>query len=89
MSAASGQNNAKLTTEVLKKFALTTVLRHSTKLSYIKELHSDISEPKLPRKRKDPARFEVGSGAYSYPQTAEDRYRQTYFESLHLNCLSC
>ena len=48
-----------------------------------KQPHTDILEPKLSRKRKAPARFEVGSGEHFYPQTA-DYYRQIYFEALDL-----
>ena len=85
MSAASGQRNAKLTMEVLnqiknddcfKAFYETVLLK--------KQPHTDISEPKLSRKRKAPARFEVGSGKHFYPQTAENHYRQVYFEALDL-----
>ena len=85
MSAASGQRNAILTMEVLnqirnddcfKAFYETVMLK--------KQPHTDISEPKLARKRKAPARFEVGSGEHFYPQTAEDHYGQIYFEALDL-----
>ena len=47
-------------------------------------MHSEFSEPEYSRKRKARARFEVGSGAHLYSQTAEDRHRQTHFEALAL-----
>lgn len=42
----------------------------------------DVSEPRLPRRRKAPKRFEVGSGECYFPDTVEDYYRKFYFEVL-------
>lgn len=42
----------------------------------------DVSEPQLPRKRRAPRRFEVGSGEHYFPDTVEEYYRRFYFEVL-------
>ena len=41
-----------------------------------------IGDPELPRKRKAPARFEVGSGPHHFPSTAKEHFRQVYYEAL-------
>lgn len=48
----------------------------------LKEVNVD--EPQLPRRRKVPARFEIGTSEGSHPSTPEDMYRQQYFD-----CLDC
>ncbi|CAB4030796.1 zinc finger MYM-type 1-like [Paramuricea clavata] len=85
MSSISGQHNTKLTTEVLKgirneecfKSFFQTILKK-------KEALKDISEPEVPRKRKAPARYEVGEGEPWYPKTSEDLYRKICYEALDL-----
>ena len=42
-----------------------------------------VNEPVLPRKRKAPVRFELGSGIGHHPNTSKDLFRQDYFEYLH------
>ena len=49
-----------------------------------KEPHPDISEPEIPRRRRAPARLEVGSGQPFFPETSDDVYRRIYFEALDL-----
>jgi len=39
----------------------------------------DISEPKLPRQRKAPRRFEVGIGDSHFPVKVEEHYHRFYF----------
>jgi len=39
----------------------------------------DINAPELPRRRKVPARFEIGSSHAEYPCTVQDVYRPIYF----------
>ena len=85
MSATSGQHNANLTKDALKKirnddcFATfyQTVLRK-------KQLHVSITEPEVPRNKRAPARFEVGTGTPLFPVTPEQVYRRIYFEALDL-----
>ena len=43
-----------------------------------------MSEPRLPRKRKAPRRYEVGTGESHFPEGIEEHYRQIYFEVLDL-----
>ena len=43
-----------------------------------------INDPALPRKRKVPARLEVGASESHYPLTPKDLYRQQYFQCLDL-----
>ena len=47
--------------------------------------HRSLSEPKVPRKRRAPARYEVAAGEPQYPSTARDYYRAIFFEAL--DCL--
>ena len=77
MSATSGQHNAKLTKDALKKirnddcFATfyQTVLRN-------KQLHVSITEPEVPRNKRAPGRFEIGTGTPFFPVTPEQVYRR-------------
>lgn len=89
MSAASGQRNAKLTMEVLNQIRNDVCFKAFYETVLLKnQPHTDILGPKLSRKRKAPARFEVGSEEHFYPQTAEDHYRQISFEALDLESRS-
>ena len=44
----------------------------------------DIDDPTLPRRRKNPARYEVGTGDGHHPKTPKALYCQHYFECLDL-----
>lgn len=85
MSSISGQHNTKLTTDALKsirndesfKAFFQTVLKKKESLVYI-------LEPRLPRKRRAPERYEVGEAEPWFPRTAEDLYRPLYYEALDL-----
>ena len=83
MCAASGQRLANLTKEVLQKIRSdeSFILFYEAILIKSKNIPS-ISEPTLPRKRRAPARFEIGTGMPSYPTTSQDYYRQIYFECI-------
>ena len=86
MSAASGQYNANLTKEVLyrkirNENCLTNV--YDTVLQK-KQFHLSIVHPELPRRRRAPARFEIGCGTPHFPETQKDLYRKVYFEILDL-----
>ena len=56
--------------------------KNFTKL--LRESYPDISEPKLPRKKKASTMFKVEPGAHIYSQRAEEDYRQIYFEALDM-----
>jgi hypothetical protein len=43
-----------------------------------------VGEPTLPRQRRAPTRFDIGSGSGSFPESPSDMYRQLYFEALDL-----
>ena len=85
MSAADGQFNANLTKKVLIKIRnencfgnfYYTVVRK-------REMHPSISHLELPRRRRAPARFEIGNGTPYFPETPKDLYRKVYFEALDL-----
>ena len=49
----------------------------------------DVSDPVLPRRRKAPKRYAIGTGEGSNPERVEDYYRCAYFEALDLtiNCI--
>ena len=84
MSAAEGQSVAELTVKTLKSmrtdenftafFALCNCFRERTNTNL----------PVLPRKRKAPRRFEIGTEEGSHSVTVEDHYRRAYFEVLDL-----
>ena len=75
----------RLTKDVLKKirnddcFATfyQTVLRK-------KQLHGSITEFEVPRNKRAPGRFKVGTGTPFFPVTPEQVYRRIYFEALDL-----
>ena len=83
MSAAEGQSVAELTVKTLKSmrtdenftfFALCNCFRECTNTNL----------PVLPRKKKAPRRFEIGTEEGSHSATVEDHYRRGYFEVLDL-----
>lgn len=81
MAAVSGKRLANLTKETLSK------MRDHFDLFYhtvVQKSEGLVDEPKLPRKRRAPARLEVGTGAPGYPQTAKDHYRRIYYEGIDL-----
>ena len=49
-----------------------------------KQLHVSITEPAVPRNKRAPGRFEVGTGKPLFPVTPEEVYRRIYFEALDL-----
>ena len=84
MSAIEGQTVTELTVKTLKSmctdanfnafFSLCNCFRELTKFNL----------PTLPRKRKAPRRFEIGTDEGSHSGTVEDHYHQAYFEALDL-----
>ena len=83
MSAVSGQRLAKMTKTVLQDMRTDEAFDKFYDVILIKKnKHSSIPEPSLPRRRRAPARFEIGTGNPSYPDTPKDYYRRIYFEGL-------
>ena len=46
--------------------------------------YPSMSGPMLPRRTCAPRRIEIGTGEPTYPVTAQDYYRQIYFEAIDL-----
>ena len=80
MSAAEGQRLAQLSLSVLKK------MRCDEDFSAFYQLvlrdQSRVGVSALPRKRRAPQRYEVGSSAGSFHESPEVHYRQIYFGAL-------
>ena len=78
MSAAEGQHSAKLAVDALK--ALKT--DESFQQLWHEILHKietcDVSEPVVPRHRKQPARYEERTAEPHFPLTPEDLYHPVY-----------
>ena len=84
VSAAEGQEVARMTVQTLK--SVRTAEKFTLFWTKVTELASKlgVDEPKLPRKRKAPQRFEGGAGESHFPITVEDKFRQNFFEALDL-----
>ena len=89
MSATSGQHNANLTKDALKKIRNDDSFAtfHQTVLRK-KQLHVCITEPQVTRNKRAPGRFEIGTGTPLFPVTPVQVYRRIYFEALDLIVLS-
>ena len=85
MSATSGQHNANLTKDALKKIRNDDCFAtfYQTVL-HKKQLQVSITEPAVPRNKRAPGGFEVGTGTPLFPVTPEQVYRRIYFEALDL-----
>ena len=89
MSAAEGQTLARMTVETLESIrndASFDLFWQSTK----KKAESlDIEEPRLPRQRKTPKRFDDGTSAGEFHSSPVSFYKQIYYEVLDMmiNCI--
>ena len=79
MSAAEGQAVAELTVRTLK--AMRTEESFAMFFDLVNRFHemSGTDSPVLPRKRRAPQRFEIGSGEGSHSETVEEHYRHQYY----------
>ena len=84
MATVSGQRLANLTKETLTKMRTDQSFDYFYANVARKSEGEGVGEPTLPRKRRTPARLEVGSGAPSYPTTAKDYFRRVYYEAIDL-----
>ena len=88
ISAAQGQEVTAMTVQTLKSLRSD----NNYKLFWKKVTHLavklEVSESALPRRRKVPKRLDDGTAAHEYPATAEDHFRQIYYEALDL-IISC
>ena len=84
MSAAEGQTVASMTVTTLQSLRSD----ESFKLFWTKILKMvndlGVNEPTLPRRRKVPRRYEIGSSEVDFPVEVEGHYKQIYFEALDL-----
>ena len=84
MSAAEGQSVAELTIKTLKSMRTDANFNAFFTLCNCFREHSNVNLPVLPRKRKAPKRYEIGTEDGSHSATVEDHYRQAYYEVLDL-----
>ncbi len=84
MSAAEGQQVAKMTVATLKSIRNDESYDGFWKSVTLKATHFAVSEPKLPRRRKIPKRYDSGSHSGDYHTTPESYYKQLYFEAFDL-----
>ena len=85
MSAVSGERNANLTKQVLQKMRSNECFKsfYDTVVTKSKK-HPSISDSALPRQKRAPSRFEIGTGPPSYPTTPQEHYRSIHFEAFLL-----
>ena len=84
LSSTEGYKIAMLTVKTLQSLRTDVnfgLLWDKTELMRVKW---NVEEAVLPRKRKMPRRFELGTGEASFHTTASDLYRQVYFEAIDL-----
>ena len=84
ISAAQGQEVAKLTVQTLQKIRSEDAFDLFWKKVGIKANSIELSEPQLPRRRIVPRRYESGSAEPEYPVTPYDYYKRIYLEALDL-----
>ena len=85
LSAVSGQRNAELTKRALQSIRTDQCFQaFYESVIRKKERFPAVSEPVLPRKRRVPVRFEIGTASGNFPETVQDHYRRIYFEALDL-----
>ena len=89
LTAFEGQEIAELTCQTLQKIRTDESFDQFWQNIMLLKEQKGVSEPVLPRKRKAPARFEVGSSSGHHPETPKEMFRQHYFECLDLivNCI--
>ena len=83
MAAVSGQCLANLAKQTLTKIRTDQSFDHFY-ANIARKSEGLLGEPTLSRKRRTPARLEVGAGAPCYSQTAKDHLRKAYYEPIHL-----
>ena len=84
ISAAEGQVLASMCTDTLQKLRSNEKFDDFWDRVMEKSSSVDVDQPTLPRKRKAPKRFEIGSGEASFPHSVSDMFRQHYYEALDL-----
>ena len=88
MSASQGQAVTRQVVQVLQKIRSNEAFHLFWTNSIGMAKNANVSEPVLPRKKKAPSRFEIGSGSSHYYEDPESHFRQIYFEVLDRS-ISC
>ena len=84
LTASAGYSIAELTCQTLERIRSDDVYNLFWGKVLSVQAKLDVSDPILPRKRKVPTRYQVGSSDGSYPTTPKALYRSYYFECLDL-----
>ena len=84
ISAAEGQSVAAMTTTTLASIRNDECFNCFWQKVTVMGLERDVDEPRLPRQRKRPRRYEEGNAPAEFDLSAKDMYRRVYFESLDL-----
>ena len=79
----NSQTNHHNTSEYSKWSSLWPVLLQRTASEH------DVEDAVLPRSRKVPTNFEVGTSSPVYPDSPKDRYKHIYFEALDMLLFAC
>lgn len=84
VSAAEGQRIAAMSVKTLQLMRTEENFKMFWSNVTSKSRDFDIGDPVLPRKRKVPRRYDMGTGEGDHPERVEDFYRVIYFEALDL-----
>ena len=82
LTASEGQSIAELTCQTLEKIRSDEAYNLFWEKDVSVQAKFDVSDPVLPRIRRAPTRYELGSSVGSYPATPKALYRRHYFECL-------
>lgn len=84
LSAADGQSVASLTVQTLESMRSDDAFRLFYARVEVDRKSTGTDEATLPRKRRAPARLEVGTGVGYQHESVEEMYRHQYFEAIDL-----
>lgn len=84
LSSAAGQELAELTVKTLQGMRSDQSFTQFFALVKKSSEQTDTGDPVLPRKRRAPSQYEIGSGEVFHSTTVEEHYRHQYFEALDL-----
>ena len=82
LSPWEGQRLAKLTLDVLQSLRDEDHFKSFYTRVLQDQVHFKVDAPTLPRKRKTPQRFQIGTTGGDFHTTYEDHYHQIYYEAL-------
>ena len=88
LSAAEGHSVAKMTIKTLKALRTNEHFAAFFENTECLRCATGTLNPVLPRKRKAPERFEIGSGEGYHSLSIEEHYRRQYFEAVDLTVSS-